>query len=71
MKTAIDMGARMLVVLTESGRTARQVAKYRPAVPILVLTSSPQTTRQVDGCVRGCTSVTVREGGRVCQPPDS
>lgn len=63
VKTAIDVGARMLVVLTESGRTARMVSKYRPQQPILVLTSSAETTRQVAGAVRGCKCVTV------CAPP--
>ena len=37
VKTALDMNAKMLVVLTESGNTARLVAKYRPTQPILVL----------------------------------
>ena len=38
VKTAMDMNAKMLIVLTESGNTARLVAKYRPEQPILVLT---------------------------------
>lgn len=59
VKTAVDVGAGMLVVLTETGTTARQVAKYRPGQPILVLTASPQTTRQVSGVVRSCHAVTV------------
>ena len=29
VKTCIDMGAKMIVVLTESGNTARLIAKYR------------------------------------------
>ncbi len=43
VKTAIDMGAKMMVVLTESGTTARLVAKYRPEQPILVLTALGNT----------------------------
>ncbi|KAG2903261.1 hypothetical protein PC114_g12359 [Phytophthora cactorum] len=35
VKTAIDINAKMLVVLTETGNTARLVAKYRPEMPVL------------------------------------
>ncbi|KAG3015331.1 hypothetical protein PC119_g11835 [Phytophthora cactorum] len=45
MKTAIDINAKMLVVLTETGNTARLVAKYRPEMPVLVLTALEQTAR--------------------------
>merc|ERR1712060_1010409 len=44
----------MLVVMTESGRTAKLIAKYRPACPILVLTPSQETARQIAGLTRGC-----------------
>jgi len=54
VKTVIDMGAKLLVVLTETGRTARLVAKYRPAVPLLVLTADPEIARQCEGLLRGC-----------------
>lgn len=30
VKTAIDVDARLLVVLSETGNTARNIAKYRP-----------------------------------------
>lgn len=53
VKTCIDMGAKMLVVLTETGRTPRLVAKYRPRIPILVLTSHPEIARQCEGVLRG------------------
>ncbi|KAG3015330.1 hypothetical protein PC119_g11835, partial [Phytophthora cactorum] len=45
VKTAIDINAKMLVVLTETGNTARLVAKYRPEMPVLVLTALEQTAR--------------------------
>uniref|UniRef100_A0A7S2R7I1 Pyruvate kinase n=1 Tax=Mucochytrium quahogii TaxID=96639 RepID=A0A7S2R7I1_9STRA len=54
VKTTIDMGAKLLVVLTESGRTPRLVSKYRPQVPILVLTALPEIARQCEGLLRGC-----------------
>ena len=53
VKTAIDMGAKMIVVLTESGNTARLVAKYRPPQPLLVLTGSQHVARQCFGLLRG------------------
>jgi pyruvate kinase len=46
VKTAIDCKASLLIVLTETGRTARYVAKYRPAAPILCITASDQVARQ-------------------------
>ena len=56
VKTAMDMGAAAILVLTDSGNTARLVAKYRPEQPILVLTASQTTAHQVFGSLRGCTS---------------
>eukprot|EP00475_Leptophrys_vorax_P019051 TRINITY_DN2602_c0_g1_i1.p1 TRINITY_DN2602_c0_g1~~TRINITY_DN2602_c0_g1_i1.p1 ORF type:complete len:550 (-),score=161.80 TRINITY_DN2602_c0_g1_i1:41-1564(-) len=46
VKTAIDLKAALLIVLTETGSTARFVAKYRPAAPILCITASEQVARQ-------------------------
>lgn len=53
VSTAIQVGAKMIVVMTETGTTASLVAKYRPAAPILVLTPSQVTARQVGGLLRG------------------
>jgi pyruvate kinase len=53
VKTAIDMGAKMIVVLTETGTTARLIAKYRPSQPILVLTALGETARQSEGFLKG------------------
>lgn len=53
VKTANDMGAKMLVVLTETGTTARLIAKYRPEQPILVLTALAETARQSQGLLKG------------------
>jgi len=46
VKAAFDLKASMVIVLTESGNTARLVAKYRPNVPILTVTSSERAARQ-------------------------
>jgi pyruvate kinase len=56
VKTAIDINAKMIVVLTESGTTARLIAKYRPSQPILVLTALGETARQAEGCFKGTTA---------------
>jgi len=53
VKTALDVGAKLIVVLSESGATAILVAKYRPLVPIIVLTHSEQNARQIHGYVKG------------------
>jgi pyruvate kinase len=44
---AEQIKAGAIVSLTTSGGTARVIAKYRPAVPILALTDSEQTMRQL------------------------
>lgn len=56
VKTANDMGAKMLVVLTETGNTARLIAKYRPGQPILVLTALAETARQCEGLLKGASA---------------
>uniref|UniRef100_A0A4X1TD68 Multifunctional fusion protein n=1 Tax=Sus scrofa TaxID=9823 RepID=A0A4X1TD68_PIG len=38
--------AAALIVLTESGRSAHQVARYRPRAPIIAVTRNHQTARQ-------------------------
>lgn len=46
--TAADMlGAQAVVCFTSSGFTARTASSYRPRVPILALTSEPETYQQL------------------------
>jgi len=45
--TAHQLGAVAVVAFTSSGSTARRVAKYRPPVPILAITPSQATQRQL------------------------
>lgn len=54
VKTAVDMGAKAIIVCTETGNSARLVSKYRPHAPILVLTSTESVARQINGLYRGC-----------------
>jgi len=52
VKETVDADCALIVALTETGHTARMIAKYRPAVPILAITASATTVRQL-GVVRG------------------
>lgn len=53
VKTSIDVNARIIVVLSESGTTARYVAKFRPSPLIVCLTTSPMVARQSAGLLMG------------------
>ncbi|MCJ7515029.1 MAG: pyruvate kinase [Dehalococcoidia bacterium] len=44
---AHQLGAVAIIAFTSSGSTARRVAKYRPSVPILAITPSNETRRQL------------------------
>lgn len=47
VKTAYDLNASLLIVLTESGGTAKFVSKYRPRAPILCITANEKVARQL------------------------
>ncbi|KAL0480759.1 pyruvate kinase [Acrasis kona] len=47
VKTANDVKAGMLFTITETGNTARLVAKYRPQPPVLAITQNKETARQL------------------------
>lgn len=47
VKTADEMDAKLLIVLTETGFTARMVAKYRPTVPVMCFTHNKKIGRQL------------------------
>lgn len=53
VRTAVDCGAKLILLLSESGDTAKRVAKYCPHMPILVLTPSAIVARQCFGMFRG------------------
>merc|ERR1712003_87984 len=52
VKCTVDSDCSLIVALTESGQTARLIAKYRPKAPIIAITASESTVRQLL-CVRG------------------
>merc|ERR1711957_63787 len=49
VKTAIDVDAKAIIVCSESGATAQQVAKFRSGRYVTVLTTSEQVARQCYG----------------------
>lgn len=49
VKTSIDCNAALVIVLSESGKTARFVAKFKPGRPIVCLTPSAKVARQAAG----------------------
>jgi pyruvate kinase len=56
VKTVFDTDAKLIVVLTESGTSARLIAKYHPGVPILALTPYADVARQCQGYVKNVRS---------------
>ena len=45
--TAMDLNAKAILTVTQSGRTARLIASNQPACPIIVTTSSPKVRTQM------------------------
>ena len=52
VKASIDAKAPLIIALTETGHTARLLASYRPKAPILAISASETSIRQLL-CVRG------------------
>lgn len=46
--TAMDLNAAAIITVTQSGRTARMVSRFRPACPIIATTTSPMVQRQLN-----------------------
>eukprot|EP00591_Stephanopyxis_turris_P003401 CAMPEP_0195517394 /NCGR_PEP_ID=MMETSP0794_2-20130614/10659_1 /TAXON_ID=515487 /ORGANISM="Stephanopyxis turris, Strain CCMP 815" /LENGTH=151 /DNA_ID=CAMNT_0040646195 /DNA_START=17 /DNA_END=472 /DNA_ORIENTATION=- len=53
VKTAIDVKAKGIIVISESGKTAGEISKFRAGKPIVVLTTRLPTARQSFGWLRG------------------
>lgn len=47
VELAADVGARAILTSTQSGSTARSVAKHRPSAPIVAITPALQVARQL------------------------
>mmetsp|Transcript_6199 Transcript_6199/g.10318 ORF Transcript_6199/g.10318 Transcript_6199/m.10318 type:complete len:502 (-) Transcript_6199:1062-2567(-) len=59
VKTARELGCGLIIVLTQTGTTARLVSKYRPTAPILAVTADAQVATQVQGYVKSTTAEVV------------
>lgn len=46
--TAMDLNAASIVTVTQSGRTARMISRFRPDCPIIATTISPMVQRQLN-----------------------
>ena len=46
-QTAYSLNAACIVAFTQSGSTAKRIARYRPSVPVLALTPHPQVLRRL------------------------
>jgi pyruvate kinase len=59
-RAATDVGATAIIACTNSGTTARAISRFRPVVPILGVTPSPRTARQLS-VAWGITPMVVQE----------
>lgn len=46
-KLAIDIGAKLIVAMTQSGFTAQHIAKHRPYIPIVAITPDEKVRQQL------------------------
>ena len=46
-RIALELNARGIIVLTDSGRTARLISRYKPNAPILAITGSAETQNRM------------------------
>ena len=47
VNAAMELDAKAIVTVTESGRTAYMISRYRPFCPVIACTSKEQTYRQL------------------------
>ena len=59
VKTSIDIKAKLIVVLSESGKMANYVAKFRPGIPVLCLTPNQTAARQASGLMFGLHTIVI------------
>jgi pyruvate kinase len=59
-RAANDAGATAIIACTNSGTTARAISRFRPVIPVLGVTPSPRTARQLS-VGWGITPVVVEE----------
>eukprot|EP00536_Pseudo-nitzschia_multiseries_P011222 jgi/Psemu1/259674/estExt_Genewise1Plus.C_3710026 len=59
VSAALDTGAKLIVILSDTGKLAGYVSKFRPAVSSLVLTPNPAVARTAHGLMSGVHSILV------------
>lgn len=59
VKTALDIQAKAIIVLSQSGNTARLISKFRPPMRTLVLTPFESTARQCAGVLKNMSAEVV------------
>jgi len=47
VRTALDLNAKLIFTVTETGRTARLVCKYRPPVAVICITANTKVARKL------------------------
>jgi pyruvate kinase len=59
VKTSVDVEAKMILVLSDTGKMANYVAKFRPGRAVMCLTSNQTVARQLSGLVCGMHTIVV------------
>jgi pyruvate kinase len=59
VKTSIDIKAKLIIVLSETGKMANYVAKFRPGIPVLCLTPNQTAARQASGLMFGLHTIVI------------
>ncbi|CAK4692258.1 hypothetical protein LEN26_016034 [Aphanomyces euteiches] len=59
VETAVDVKAKLIVSLTDSGFSCLKIAKYRPGAHVLTVTASQAVARQLAGLSRGVEAIHV------------
>jgi len=49
VKTATDIGSKAIIVLSETGETARLIAKFHANIPVMAVCVEPTIARQIEG----------------------
>lgn len=64
VKTAHDIGAKVIIALTKTGFTARMISRHKPTSPIIAVTSDPIVSHQLSASF-GCLPLLVTDYNNV------
>ena len=59
VKTAIDIQAKLIVIMSKNGKMASYVSKFRPGVGALMLTPNLTVARQASGLMLGMHTIQI------------